>query len=308
VPTRLVVGAGAVGTPLVDRLVARGDSVRVATRGGTTLGGATALALDAKDVDALTRAADGADTIVVCANPPYTAWGVEWPAITTALVEAAATTGASVVVMGNLYGHGPVSEPMTEHTPLAAAEGKGRVRADCWRRLLLAADRGVRAVEVRASDYFGPGAGRGTHLGSDFFGPLVAGRTAHVVGDVTQPHAWAYLPDVVSTLVAAIDRDEWGRAWLAPHATHASRVEIADEARRRHGLTGRVRPWNPLLWAGLTRMVPFLREVGAMQYQFDSPFVVDPSESERLLGIGPTPWPEALDETIAATRSGTRRP
>ena len=307
-PTHLVVGAGAIGTPLVRRLAERGDTVRVATRRGTVISGAAPFTLDAKDAAALTRAAHGADTIVVCSNPPYPAWGVEWPAITTALIETAATTGAGIVLMGNLYGHGPVSEPMTEHTPLVSAEGKGRVRADSWTRLLAAADRGVRAVEVRASDYFGPGAGRNAHLGSDFFGPLVAGRTAHAVGDVTQPHAWAYLPDVVSTLVAAIDRDEWGRAWLTPHATHASRVEIAEEARRRYGLTGRVRPWNPLLWAGLTRTVPFLREVRAMQYQFDSPFVVDSSESERLLGIGPTPWPEALDATITATRDAVRRP
>jgi len=35
---------------------------------------------------------------------------------------------------------------------------------------------------------------------------------------------------------------------------------------------------------------------------------VDSTESERLLGIGPTPWPEALDATIAATRDAARRP
>jgi len=307
VPTRLVIGAGAIGAPLVRRLAERGDTVRVATRRGTTVTGATALPLDAKDAPALTRAAEGADTIVVCSNPPYPAWRVEWPAVTTALIEAAAATGAAVVLMGNLYGHGPVSGPMREDTPLPATETKGRVRAQSWQRLLGAADRGVRAVEVRASDYFGPGAGRTAHLGSDFFGPLVSGRTAHAVGDVTQPHSWAYLPDVVSTLVAAVDRGIWGRAWLTPHATHASRAEVAEEARRRHGLSGRVREVNPVLWAGLSRTVPFLREVRAVQYQFDAPFVVDASESERLLGLAPTPWSQALDETIAATREAVRR-
>lgn len=92
-PTHLVVGAGAIGTPLVRRLAERGDTVRVATRRGTAIAGATPFTLDAKDAAALTNAAHGVDTIVVCSNPPYPAWGVEWPAITTALIETASTTG-----------------------------------------------------------------------------------------------------------------------------------------------------------------------------------------------------------------------
>jgi len=301
-PHHLVIGAGAIGAPVARRLAVRGDRVTVGTRRGTAVPGATAVALDVADAEALTRAADGVDAVFVCSNPPYPDWTAAWPAVTTSLVAAASATGATVVLMGNLYGHAPGVGTMREDTPLAPATAKGRVRVDTWQRLLAAADQGVRAVEVRASDYFGLAAGGTAHLGSRFFRPLLAGRTAWCVGDPDQPHSWAYLPDVVEALVAAADHGGSGRAWLAPHALTMSRREIAEEVRRTTGATGRVRALPAPVWAAATAAVPFLREIRELEYQFRAPFVVDAGRSERALGIVATPAAEALQATVASYR------
>jgi nucleoside-diphosphate-sugar epimerase len=155
---------------------------------------------------------------------------------------------------------------------------------------------------VRASDFFGLGAGENAHLGRRFFRPLLAGRTAWGVGDVTQPHSWAYLPDVVDALVAAADRDEWGRAWLAPHSAASSRTEIADHVRRTTGARGQVRSWPAPVWAAVSAVVPFVREIRELEYQFREPFVVDATASERALGLTATPWDDALEATVASYR------
>jgi nucleoside-diphosphate-sugar epimerase len=302
--TRLVIGAGAVGGLLARRLLERGDDVRIATRSGTELPGATAIALDAKDAEAVTRAADGARTIFLCTNPPYPAWATEWPPTFEAGIAAGERTGADLVVMGNLYGYGEVREPMRERDPLSATEPKGRIRAEGWARLAAAHDAGrLRVAEVRASDYFGPHAGKNAHLGSRFFQPLLAGKTARVVGDPTLEHSWAYLPDIVSTLLAAADQPvEWGRAWHPPHSSSLPRTAIAAQVRERFGGSDRVKRYPKAGMALLARVVPDIREVMRMEYQFTRPFLVDSSESERLLGVRATPWDEALAATVASYR------
>src|SRR4051812_20599253 len=173
----LVVGHGLIGSLLTRKLVARGDDVVVATRDGRPVPGAESARADASDAVALAEAAADADTIFLVTNPPYDRWSEQWPPIFDAAITAAAASGAALVVMGNLYPYGVPSGPMTETSPETTTESKGLVRLEGWRRVREATEQGrIRGVEVRASDYFGPGAGRTAHLGSDFLGPVLRRR------------------------------------------------------------------------------------------------------------------------------------
>lgn len=118
--------------------------------------------MDAADLVALHTLATGADVLVNAVNPPYTRWAEMWPSMAAAFLGAAERSGAGLMIVSNLYGYGPVTAPMTESTPLAATGVKGGVRARMWRDALEADQEGrLRAVELRASDYFGPGATAG---------------------------------------------------------------------------------------------------------------------------------------------------
>ncbi len=205
--SHLILGAGLVGGTLARQLSARGDQVTLGTRSGTTIPGATPVKLDASSPADVTEAARGATTIFVCTNPPYTNGVADWPPIFDAVITAARDSGAALVLMGNLYAYGPPAGPMTEHSRLATTEKKGLVRKAGWEKVLAAHERGeIRAVEVRASDYFGPGAaGMSTHLGGGFFEPLLASKTARVVGNPALEHSCSVLPDIVATLIATSD-------------------------------------------------------------------------------------------------------
>ncbi len=60
-------------------------------------------------------------------------------------------------------------------------------------------------------------------------------------------------------------------------------------------------PW-PVVGA-IGAVSPQMREIAAIRHQWDADFVVDGSETVRVLGIEPTPW----DEVCRATRHRRRR-
>ncbi|MBC7443021.1 MAG: hypothetical protein H7311_10990 [Ramlibacter sp.] len=294
-PQQLVVGAGMIGRPLAERLAARGDQVTIATRSGALAEGATPLVLNASDPAAFTIAAAGMATIFLCTNPRYTDWPTQWPPIIDAAIRAASASGAALVVMGNLYPYGVPDGPMTEHSPETTTETKGLVRGEGWRLVREAHERGeIKAVEVRASDYFGPGVSGTAHLGDRFFNAVLDSKTARVVGTPALVHSWSFLPDIVTTLVAAGDHaGEWGRLWHVP-STAISRTEIVDQLNRRFASRGRARGYPQWLLRSLGAMNPMMHEIWASSYQFLVPYVIDSAETERELGVAVTPWAQAL--------------
>ncbi|SDS38163.1 NAD-dependent epimerase/dehydratase family protein [Microterricola viridarii] len=301
---QLVVGAGLIGGGVARRLAAHGDDVVIASRHGTAVDGARALALDATDADAFAAAASGAATIFLCTNPPYTRWPTDWPPVFAAAIDAATRSGAGLVIMSNLYGYGPPEGPMTEDSPELSTETKGRVRLAGWHAALAAHERGdIRAVEVRASDYFGPGATGTAHLGESFFHAAEKSKTARVVGDPALPHSWSYLPDIVSTLIAAADYEgAWGRVWHVPSGQPRARTVIMEQLNEHYGGHGRVAGYPQWVLRALAAVSPLMREIEASSYQFRMPFVIDSAQTERLLGVSATGWLEALTTTADAYR------
>lgn len=66
-----------------------------------------------------------------------------------------------MVTASSLYGYGPVSVPMVEQIPDSATDEKGKFGRRCGPEAKQRHDEGrIRAVEVRAADYLGPGVGR----------------------------------------------------------------------------------------------------------------------------------------------------
>src|SRR5262245_6094940 len=102
----VVFGAGQVGFPLAERLLAAGKRVRIAKRSSGHLPAAAEVSLgDASDQAFCVNAAAGATTIYHCMNPPYSTgiWAELVPRYLENLIAAASRTGARLVVLNNLY-------------------------------------------------------------------------------------------------------------------------------------------------------------------------------------------------------------
>jgi nucleoside-diphosphate-sugar epimerase len=221
----VVVGAGPVGRETARLLAVEGHEVRLVSRGGATPDRASisGVALDARDGQGLARLGAGAQAIFMCAMAPYTRWPTDFPPIMDGVVAAAESVGARLVVLGNIYGYGKEARPpLTSASPLAPTSVKGRVRVTMWEQALGSA---VPAVEVRASDYLGDGAGSLFTLMT--LPPLLVGKPAVIPGDLDALHAWSFTKDVARTLVAASRYSgDWGRAFHVP-SQHASVRDLA---------------------------------------------------------------------------------
>lgn len=293
----VVVGAGPVGRHTAQVLAERGARVRVVTRSGTDTGvpGVEHIALDASDAAALTQATQGADVLYNCANPgDYTSWGMVWPPLAQSFLTAAERTGAVYAVTGNLYPYGPVEGKMHERLPDAATDFKGKLRASMWADALASHNAGrIRAVEVRGSDYVGSGVGDNGHVTRQVPG-MLRGKRAWVLGRKDQPHTFTDVLDVARLLVAAAaDETAHGRVWNVPSNAPKTQQQALTDVMAAAGKDApQVSQIPPMVLAAMARVSPLMRELHALAYQWDRPYVLDESDARAHFEIEPTPWHE----------------
>lgn len=310
----IVVGSGPIGSAIARNLTEGDHQVRIITRSGSGPAGTGAelVAADASDTSAMARLTEGAAAVYNCANPPYHRWPELWPPIAAALLGAAERCGGVLVTIANLYGYGPaplsqgtagydLAHPMTEATPQAATGSKGRVRAQMWRDALAAHEAGrIRAVEVRASDYVGPGAQ--SVLGERVVPRVLLGKGVSVLGRKDRLHTWTYTGDVarLAVLVAA-DARAWGRAWHAPSGPPRTQRDAVDDlatAARLAPVPVRALPGAALPVAGLFSRL--MRELTETSYQFSEDFVMDSQAAQQMFRLEPTPWDQVLVDVLGS--------
>jgi nucleoside-diphosphate-sugar epimerase len=310
----VVVGAGPIGTGIARTLAERGHQVKIVTRSGSgpARAGIDRVAADASDADALAAIATGAAAIYNCANPPYHRWPELWPPMAAALLGAAERSGAVLVTISNLYGYGPAqgtagydaAHPMTEQTPLAATGKKGKVRAQMWHDAFEAHQAGrIRAVELRASDYVGPGAN--AVLGDRVVPNVLKGKAVTLLGRTDRPRTWSYTGDVVTmAVIAGQDEKAWGRVWHVPSGEPRTQRQAVDDLARVAGVKQvpvRTAPGAVMYAMGM--FSPLMRELRETQYQFSEDFVMDSSAAQSAFGLKETPWDSVLAEVISSFKS-----
>lgn len=306
----VVVGSGPVGTETARQLGQQGHEVLLVSRSGRgkDVVGADRVALDVTDVEALVDLTRGADALHNAVNPPsYDVWSAWWPPVAQAFLTAAERTGAVLVTASCLYGYGEVDAPMVEGQPDAATGVKGRLRAEMWAEARAAHEAGrLRAVEVRGSDYMGPGVTM-SHV-AQVAPRALTGRGVRMFGAVDVPHSFTDVRDMARTMVAVAARpDAHGRVWHAPTNEAVTQAEaVADVCRAAGREPVRVRPWPRAMLSVGGLVVPFLREMRETAHQFERPYVLDSSAAERRLGLAPTPWAEVCRAT--AESAGARLP
>src|SRR5215213_5264328 len=182
----VVFGTGPVGMSVSDALVQRGRRVRMVNRSGRAgvPEGVEVLGGDATDEAFAREASRGASVVYFALNPPYDKWPELFPPLQAGVLEGAASAGARLIAMENLYMYGPTSgRPITEDLPYAPNTRKGRVRAMMSKELMEAHQSGkVRVAIGRASDFFGPRV-LASAAGEQVFRRAVEGKSAQVAGD-----------------------------------------------------------------------------------------------------------------------------
>ncbi|NKY27578.1 NAD-dependent epimerase [Nocardia gamkensis] len=299
-PTHVIVGRGATASATAALLAESGDRVRMVSRSGAgpEHPQIERIAMDALDTAALAAVTEGAETLFNMAMPAYHTWPQTIPPLFGSIRSVAERTGANYVMLGNLYGYGPVDGPVTEQSPLAATGPKGRVRARMWREAEEAHRAGrVRVTEVRAGQFVGPGA---ISLFTLLAQPkILARQLALLPQELDLPHAYTAVGDAAAAAVA-VARDEraWGRPWHAPSITTTVR-EIAGRFAAAAGATEpRLAVMNDreLTLLGLTD--PFYAELFETYHMSHEVFTVDDSAIRDTFGLKASDLDEVFAQVV----------
>lgn len=245
----------------------------------------------------MTGAAAGAQVIVNGLNPPnYHAWDRLIPEITTSVLAAAKTSGATVLIPGNVYVYGTEPAPWDETTPHRPVARKGRIRTEMEARYRDAAGTaGLRTIILRGGDFIDPDQPGG------LFDRFIIGKAAKgsitSFGDPDATHAWAFLPDMARAAAAlAAKRDELAAYEDVPFPGLSFSTD--DLARTVTELTGRPMRIKRFPWWIMRALAPvweLARELGEMRYLYDHPHWLDGTQFHHLLpDFRITPLPEVL--------------
>jgi nucleoside-diphosphate-sugar epimerase len=266
--------------------------------------GTQSIEVDALDHAAVSAAARGTDVVLHALNPLYTHWSRFALPLAYSAITAAEATGATLMFPGNLYNYGsPMPAVIDETTPMRPSSRKGQLRVAIEERMAEATERGMRAIVLRAGDFYG--GGRGSWLDLVLLKEIGRGRLTYP-GPIDLMHEWAYLPDLVSTLVqlAAI------RETLPAFATfgfpgHAvTGREFTTTIARATSSKLQIKRMTWWLIHALRPIVPLCRELSEVSYLWSEPHRIDGSKLKAAIGDAPhTPLDDAVARALEDLRA-----
>jgi nucleoside-diphosphate-sugar epimerase len=299
----VIFGSGQIGSRIARMLLERGERVRVVARHPSAPAGAETVAGDACDLAFAESAAAGATVVYDTMNPQYHQWKQLLLPLAAGALHGARKAGAKLVALDCLYMYGAPAGPMTETSPVVANSRKGALRGELGELRLAAQRRGEVEVAIgRASDFFGP-ALTSAWFGERFFTRVLAGKPGECLGDPDQPHSYSYADDVARDLIAlAGARDATGVWHLSVEPAESSRA-LADRLGTALALPIRMSTMSPLLIRALGLVMPMMRELPEMAYQWQMPFVLDDSKFRARFGLAATPIADQVAATAAWARA-----
>ncbi|HYW29161.1 MAG TPA: NAD-dependent epimerase/dehydratase family protein [Gaiellales bacterium] len=226
-PTALVTGgAGFIGSTLTRLLLDRGYGVRVfddlSSGSRDHLDGLDVEVVtgDVRDLDALTRAAAGADAMFHLAAGAGVVDSIERPIEnfdlnargTLLALCAAKESGVGRFVFSS--SNAPLGDnayPASEDKPLAPLSpyGAGKATGEAYCSAFHGAY-GLDAVAVRFSNAYGPRSARKTNVIPLFIRRIMAGEPLTIYGDGTQTRDFVYVSDLANGLIRAAEADGAG--------------------------------------------------------------------------------------------------
>lgn len=303
--TALILGAsGGVGGETARALIAHGWQVRGLVRGMRPgLDPAiTWIEGDASDRAAVLDAAKGVQAIVHAVNPPgYRDWDRLVLPMVDNSIAAAVANDARLALPGTVYNYDPAATPLAHPDSLQQPRTrKGAIRAEMERRI---ESSGVRALILRAGDFYGPRPGS-NWLSQGMITPGKPVRSVMLPGAEGVGHAWAYLPDVAETFARLLDRDRELPRFARYHFEgnwDPDGTEFPAAIARAAGTVPKLRQFP---WWTLPLVAPFnttMREMIEMKPYWRHPLRLDNRELVAMLGEEPrTPVDLAMRKTLEA--------
>ena len=305
----VILGAGGVvANELAKLLVSEREAVRLVSRSGRGLTGATTVTADVTVPGEAITAVKGSSVVYLCVGLKYDfrVWAACWPRIMSNVIEACMQAGSKLVFFDNVYAYGRVDGTMTESTPYNPCSRKGEIRAKIATQLMDETKRGgLTALIARSADFYGPFADTTSVPNRLVFKPLSVGKRANWLANDSVRHSYTLTLDIASAL-AALSRsnDAYNQVWHLPTAPDPlTGKEFIEAAARGFGVDAhyRVLSRSMIRLAGLFDRT--VAESSEMLYQSEFPYIFDSSRFEASFRMSPTSYGDGIRKTVAYYRA-----
>ncbi len=256
-------------------------------------------AIEAVTRDEAVAAAQGCDVVLNALNPVITEWRKNALSLAYAAIAAAEINGATLLFPGSVWNYGRAMPPvLDETTPMQPTTRKGAMRVEIEHRIQEACDRGMRAIILRAGDFFGGGPGSWLDL---VIAKEIKRSRLTYPGPLDVQHAWAYLPDFAATLVrVAEQRTSFGpceRFGFSGDAFTGRQLIATIEAVTNSTFTLRPMSWWFLKTVG--QLMALGRELSELEYLWRVPHRISGDKLKAAIGEVPhTPLPQAIAASL----------
>jgi nucleoside-diphosphate-sugar epimerase len=274
-----VLGAsGAIGRAVVRELQFRNLPVRTVER-QSAHPQTTTVEADLLKPDDARKSIAGSSHVYLCIGLPYRAdvWQVQWPLVMENVIDACAESGANLIFFDNvyLYGPPPLRVPFDENHPQQPVTKKGMARRQTAEILLRAFASGkVNGLIGRAADFYGPYAVNSPFYIS-FLERMLHGKSPQSLFPLNVKHTYAYTTNLGQALVMlALDPSTYQQVWHLPVGEPITIHEVTDMFNRLMGTAYRTSFLPELMQQALSIVIPPIREVREMKYQFESPYIM----------------------------------
>ncbi|WP_372774457.1 NAD-dependent epimerase/dehydratase family protein [Mangrovibacterium sp.] len=300
-----ILGAGgAIGVSLANELLAHNQKVKLMSRSGFSMPGATSVKGDLTSLGDTLRAVEGSDVVYLCAGLPYRyeIWKERWPRIMNHVIEACYKEDSLLIFFDNVYMYGRVEGKMTEQTPYNPCSKKGEIRATIARQLESEMSKvSMRAIIGRASDLYGPYSVQSSLLYLLMIKNLRKGKKAQWMGSLTQPHSFTYTLDCAKALRQLADdpracNQVWHLPTFSPGPTGEEWVQLLSSQINVDPRTMLVPKWvlKTMGYFDIT-----LTEVYELVFQQEMDYHFDSTKFNTFFNFEPTSYEKGIRETIA---------
>lgn len=301
-----ILGAGgAIGTELARILPEYDSRVRLVARHPEALLPENELfPADLLDPEAVSSAVAGSDVAYLVAGLPYKTrvWREQWPQLMRNVIEACKTHDCKLVFFDNIYMYDcDHLGAMDEQTPVRPTSKKGAVRTDIYETLMEAVDRGeIQALVARSADFYGPGKLPSSVLTHLVFDRLALDKSGQWFLSLDHVHSFTYTLDAArATAMLGNDDGAFGEVWHLPTAANPmTGRQWIDAIAAEFGIRPRYQVVTNTTMKIMGFLIPVLRELQDMAYQYDRDYVFSSKKFESRYGFETTSYAQGLTEIM----------
>lgn len=296
---------GAIGIELAKALNEYTSEIRLVSRIPKKVNATDELrSADLLNIADVRKAVQGSSVVYVTVGLRYSikVWKESWPKLIANVITACKEHNCKLVFFDNIYMYDSNNlDGMTEKTPVNPPSEKGKARAEVARMIMDEVRKGkLTALIARSADFYGPTILNNSMLTETVFKPLSNGKKANWMSSVNFKHSFTYTPDAgKATAILGNTEEAYNEVWHLPTAANPfTGKEWIEIIAKELGVKPKYQTAPKFLVKIIGLMVPVMKEMVEMMYQYDRDYVFNSSKFEKRFDFNPTPYIDGIREIV----------